>query len=334
MRPFEYAQPTTEAEALELLSDHDGAAAILAGGTDLITLMKRDVYSPKRVVNIKEIKSMQGVIPVGDGVMIGSLTTLEDLVGSPLTADYRSLADVVDGIRAIQIQQNGTVGGDLCLHPNCWYYRNGYGLLAMQNGESLAETGDNRYHAVFGNRGPAKFVSASRFAPSLIAWGAKVRVIGPEPDAEEFVPVEYFFRTPGTERQNFTVLKPGQLVSHVWLPASASQQSAAYEVLELTGLDWPLAAAATTLGLEGGIVRQARVVMGHVAPVPWVSESAAEAIVGHPVNEKTAERAGKAAVASATPLSDNGYKVQLAKTAVKRALLKAAEQLDPVEALV
>src|SRR5690606_14594889 len=118
----------------------------------------------------------------GEGVLIGTLVTLEEMKDSPLLADYRSLIDVVDGVKSIQIQSMGTLGGDLCHLPNCWYFRNGYGLLGMDKGESLVAAGDNRYHAIFGNQGPAKFVSATRFAPAMIAWSAKVRIVGPEPD--------------------------------------------------------------------------------------------------------------------------------------------------------
>jgi xanthine dehydrogenase YagS FAD-binding subunit len=280
------------------------------------------------VVDIKNVASMRGVTPDGDGVAIGVLTTLDELLASPLLADYRSLADVVDGIRAIQIRQNGTIGGDLCHLPNCWYFRNGYGLLGMEGSESVVELGDNRYHAILGNDGPAKHVNASRFAPSLIAWGARVRIIGPEPDQQTLLPLEEFYVTPRTDQDATTRLEPGQLVSHIWLPAAGAVQSATYEVLQLQGLDWPLAAAAACLELEAGHVRDARIVLGHVAPTPWVSPAAAIALRGKSITELTAQHAGEAAVAEATPLSDNEYKVQLAQTAVKRAVLRAAGQLE------
>ncbi len=326
MRPFEYARPTTEAEAVELLRCSDGEAVVLAGGTDLISLLQRDVLRPKRVVDIKGVDSLRGIQPTADGVVVGVLTTLEELADSPLLKSYRSLHHVNDGIRAIQVQQNGTVGGDLCHLPNCWYFRNGYGLLALQDGASLVEEGDNRYHAILGNRGPAKFVSASRFAPPLIAWQARVRVVGPEPGQEEWLPLEYFYQTPKSERQGVTVLKPGQLLTHIWLPARPAVRSAAYEVLETQGLDWPLAAAAACLELdESGLVRTARVVLGHVAPVPWVAREAAEVLRGRPVTFETAQAAADRAVAGATPLSQNEYKVQLARAAVKRALLRAVD---------
>ena len=328
MRPFEYANPETEAEALDLLNDHEANTAVLAGGTDLISLLKKDLVAPERVVDIKRVRSMQGIRHEDGGVLIGTLTSLEELNDSALAADYRSLIDVVDGVRSIQIQQMGTVGGDLCHLPNCWYFRKGYGLLGIENGESLPELGDNRYHAIFGNSGPAKFVSASRFAPAMIAWGAKVRVIGPEPDVEEYIPLEYFFQTPKTDRQGVTVLKPGQLVSHLWLPAARNFRSATYEVLQMKGLDWPLASAAVTLDMDGDRVRDARIVMGHVAPTPWVAKESARFLTGSQLDEESAGQAADVAVSRATPLSGNDYKVQLARTAVKRSLLRAVNKLS------
>jgi xanthine dehydrogenase YagS FAD-binding subunit len=182
---------------------------------------------------------------------------------------------------------------------------------------------------VFGNRGPAKFVSASRFAPALIAWGAEARIIGPEPGQVSMIPLEYFFVTPKSVGQGMTVLQPGQLLTHILLrDAGEETASASYEVLQLEGLDWPLASAGVCLETSGEIVREARVVLGHVAPTPWVSHDAAQALVGKVIDERSAQAAGDAAVARATPLSENDYKVQIARTAVKRAILRAAGQLE------
>jgi len=198
----------------------------------------------------------------------------------------------------------------------------------MEGRKSLPEVGDNRYHAIFGNAGPAKYVSASRFAPALIACGAQVRLIGPQPNAEEWVPLSQFYITPKHELQGITLLKPGQLLSHVRVPAAKNMLSATYEVLELEGLDWPLAACACTLDMDGEFVREAKIVLGHVAPTPWVASAAAEALYNQPITPETAAMAGEIAVREATPLSHNEYKVQLAKTSVARALLKATGQLE------
>jgi xanthine dehydrogenase YagS FAD-binding subunit len=265
--------------------------------------------------------------------MVGALTTLDEVLKHPLLRPYASIVQVANAVHSIQIQAMGTLGGDLCLLPNCWYYRNGYGLLAQQNGESLVTDGRNQFHAVFGNKGPAKFVSASRFAPALIAWGARARIVGPAPDQVSEVPLEYFFVTPKSAEQGVTVLQPGQLLTHILLPdihspGAGEIASASYEVLQLEGLDWPLASAGVCLETSGGVVREARIVLGHVAPTPWVSLDAAAALVGHVVDENSAQAAGDAAVARATPLSENDYKVQIARTAVKRAILRAAGQLE------
>jgi xanthine dehydrogenase YagS FAD-binding subunit len=328
VKSFEYARPETEAEAIQFLGEHTGPTAVLAGGTDLTSLMRAELVTPSRVVDLKRIPTLHEITRAEGGIQIGSLATLSELAEHPLLANYRSLFDVIDGVRAIQVQGSGTIGGDLCHLPNCWYFRSGYGLLAMENGESLPGTGDNRYHAILGNSGPAKFVNASRFAPALIAWGAKVRVIGPAPDEAAWLPLEYFYVTPKTSAQANTVLKPGQLISHVWLPDAAETASATYEVLQMEGLDWPLASAGVTVRVEGGTVRQASIVMGHVAPVPWIAQEAARLLLGQPLNEETASLAADVAVARATPLSMNEYKVQVARTAVKRALLKAVDKLD------
>ncbi len=163
MKSFEYATPRTETEALGFLNEHGsngngshhsgGAAAVLAGGNDLVSLMQRELLAPQRVVDLKNIASMSGIEETADGVVVGSLTTLEEMATSSLLSPYRSVRQVIDATHSIQIQSRGTLGGDLCHLPNCWYYRNGYGLLALKDGRSLVEAGDNRYHAILGNTG-------------------------------------------------------------------------------------------------------------------------------------------------------------------------------------
>jgi xanthine dehydrogenase YagS FAD-binding subunit len=326
MRPFQYCSPRTEAEAVAMLSDAPGTTAVLAGGTDLVSLLKSEVLGPERVVDISGVESLRTIEPADDGgVTIGALATLEDLAASALLADYPSLSDVVRGVKAIQVQQQGTVGGDLCCLPNCWYFRQGFGLLARRDGVSLPEQGDNRYHAILGNRGPAKFVSASRLAPALIAWGAQARIAGPRSSDERWLPLADLYLSPKTDAQGITVLKPGQLLTHLRLPASDGRLSGAYEVLELNGLDWPQAACAATLRVDAsGVIQQALVVLGHVAPTPWISAPATSALIGQRLSTAAAELAARAAVSEATPLSGNEYKVLQAQAAVKRSILRAA----------
>ena len=170
MQAFEYANPSTVQEATALLSAQWGQADVLAGGTDLLSLMKDNLHSPKRVVNIKTIKELEGIQKTDAGLRIGALVTMDELAkNADVKASYRSLSDAAAYIPSPQIRHMGTVGGDLCQRPRCWYYRQGMGLLAMKDGKSLIPDGENRYHSIFGD-GPAHFVSASSLsAPRRLA---------------------------------------------------------------------------------------------------------------------------------------------------------------------
>jgi xanthine dehydrogenase YagS FAD-binding subunit len=322
MKAFDFASPEHEADVLELLSGEPGQTEILAGGTDLVPLMKKMLVTPDRVVSIMEVASLRGVSADSLAVTIGATTTLDDVLEAPEFDDYPAIKQAIRGINAAQLQGQGTIGGELCQRPRCWYYRNGYGLLA--NRGRMVVDGDNRYHAIFGNDGPAKFVHPSRIAPALVALGATLRVVGPGPEDEALVPLAEFFHTPRHEGQREHVLAPNQLLTHIILPPVDGVANATYEVRHGEGPDYPLVAAAVALEMTGGVVTNANVVLGHVAPTPWISHEAAQALIGSSVNEFTARMAGEAAAARATPLKDNEYKVQLASVAVERALLLAA----------
>jgi xanthine dehydrogenase YagS FAD-binding subunit len=310
---------------LQHLAAGGSEAELIAGGTDLVGLMQKMIVTPSRVVNLMNVPSLQSVEELDGGVVaIGAAVTLDVLLAHPYLNPYASIGHAIEGIASMQIQCQGTLGGELLQRPQCWFYRGGKGLLAAAGRD--VEEGDNRFHAIFGNSGAAKFVSSSRIAPALIALGATVRVIGPAPDDEQFVPVEALFRIPRHEGERENALLPGQLVTHLILPAVADATNATYEVRHGEGPDYPLASAAAAIRFEGGFVKDAKIVLGQVAPTPWISHEAADAIIGYSLNEETAAAAGEAAVAAASPLSMNGYKVQLAKTAVKRALLLAAGQ--------
>lgn len=324
MRAFEYANPTSVQDAVRLLGSNEGESAVLAGGTDLLSLMKDYVVTPGRLVNIKSIEDLQGVSYDSDaGLSIGAVATLDELAAQDsVQTHYPALIQALDGIRSAQIQAAGTVGGDLCQRPRCWYFRRGFGLLAQMNGKSMVADGDNRYHAILGNDGPAQFVNASSLAPALIALGAKVTIQGVSGSRE--IALEDFFRTPGSQGERENVLAPNEILTRIVVPAASGTQNATYEVREKEALDWPLAAASVSLTQNGGGVGQARVVLGHVAPVPWVSEKAGMALQGKAVSRESAESAGDAAVEGARALSRNKYKIQLARVAVKRAVLRAA----------
>jgi xanthine dehydrogenase YagS FAD-binding subunit len=312
-------------QAVSLLGNSWDDAAPLAGGTDLLSLMKDDVFAPRRLVNIKEIGALRGItFSPRQGLRIGALVTIQELVDNARVREaYPVIAKTADEIAGPQVRNMSTIGGNLCQRPRCWYYRAGFGLFAKdQNGQSLVPAGDNRYHAILGNSGPAYFVSPSTLAPLFIALGGTVRMVGPKGKRE--VPLEKFYLIPKSEVEREQDLKPNEIVTEVVIPAPAGAKSATYEVRQKEAMDWPLAMAAVVLNLAGNKVSSARVLLGHVAPVPWRSPQAEAVLVGKTISEEVARAAGNAAVANAKSLGHNGYKIQLARVAVTRAILAAA----------
>ncbi len=325
MRPFEYANPATPEQALKFLQAP--ASAPLAGGSDLLALMKDGIETPSRLVNLKSLRELRGIRYDGKtGLRIGALVTLDEVATDPaLKFEHSVLGDAYGRVAGPQIRNVATVGGNLCQRPRCWYYRNGFGLLPRLNGESMVAKGDNRFHAIFGNDGPAAFVSPSTVAPLLVALGAQIAIVGPQ--GERRMDLERFFLIPIKEGDREHNLQPGEIVTEIVIPPVPGRRIATYEVRQRETLDWSLATASVVLEMDGAHIARARVVLGQVAPIPWTSK-AAEALLAGKVLDRTpggvTEKAAEAAVEGARPLSKNKYKVQLVRTAVKRALLAAA----------
>ncbi|MBI2432216.1 MAG: FAD binding domain-containing protein [Candidatus Hydrogenedentes bacterium] len=179
MNAFEYARPASVAEAVELLGASWDDAAVLAGGTDLITCLKQHVMAPKRLVSLRDVPELKGVAEENGRAHIGAMTTLAELAADPLiTQHFPALVAAAQGVGSPQIMAAGTVGGDLLQRPRCWYFRTEHGLFAKEGDTALVPAGDNRYHAIFGNDSVA-FVCPSSLAPSLVALDATVVLNGP-----------------------------------------------------------------------------------------------------------------------------------------------------------
>jgi len=324
VQAFEYVSPTSKEQVASLLAEN---GSILAGGTDLLALMKDYIVTPARLVNIKQIEQLRGITyQPRNGLRIGSLATIAELAeAKEELAAYPALLEAANEAASPQIRNMATIGGNMCQRPRCWYFRNGMGLMPKApNGKSMVVEGDNRYAAILGNNGPAYFVSPSTIAPVLIAYGAKIRLYSAKNSGSGVreLPLEKFFVIPQSENELEHDLKPGEMVMELVVPPpSPNLRVASYEVRQKAAFDWPLATASVALEMDGSTVRSARVVMGHVAPVPWVSPEAAQALAGKNVTPENAAAAANAALAQAKPLSQNQYKITLAKVAVKRAIL-------------
>ena len=320
MKAFEYASPTSAEGAVKDLAGSPSAEA-LSGGTDLISRMKDYVSSPARVVYLKDVKALAGITERAGGLEIGAGTRLVDVVANPLVKSrYPALRQATLEVGTPQIRNMATVGGNLLQRPRCWYFRGGFGLLGIKDGKSLVRNGDNRYHSIFLTDGDALFVSPSSLAVPLIALGAEATILGPR--GTRTVPVEKLYRVPGTNDERELTVAPGELLIKVSIPATGGKNGS-YEIRQKQAHDWPLVMAATNLIMDGDSVRDCRIVLYGVAPIPWRSEAAEKGIRGKSISLETATSAAMAAAGGAKPLSMNGYKVALVRTAVKRALLDA-----------
>jgi xanthine dehydrogenase YagS FAD-binding subunit len=323
MNRFELARATSSAAARDLLAEKPGSV-FKAGGIDLIDHLKEHLVEPPRVVDLKTIPGLDGITAAADGSLrIGPLATLARVAADAgVRKSHAALAQACAEAASPQIRNVATVGGNLLQRPRCWYYRlESYRCLKKGGDVCFAVGGENRYHAVFGG-GPSYAVHPSNAAVPLVAFGASFILEGEQ--GSRTVPASEFFTSPAKDPERENQLRPGEILTEILVPAAAGVRSVYQDVRERAAFDWPLVSAAVALKLEGNVVREARVVLGAVAPVPWRSAKAEQALVGKPLEEATAAAAARAAVFGATPLSDNGYKVGLVQTLVRRALMSIA----------
>jgi xanthine dehydrogenase YagS FAD-binding subunit len=322
VKSFAYVNPANVQEAVAALRPERGRVLPLAGGMDLVALMKDYIATPDRVVNVKKLDAAIADTP-GGGLRIGAAARLVDLEEhARLTREYAAVAQAAAEVGTPQIRNLGTVGGNLLQRPRCWYFRNEeFPCLKKGGATCYSVAGENQFHAIFGG-GPCYIVHPSSLAVPLIAFGATIHVTGPRGDRE--VPAEEFFELPDRNLYGESVLRHDELVTAVTLPPAGGRKSATYEVRFKQSHDWPIAFASVALQMQGTTVREARVVLGAVAPIPWRVPAAEAVLTGQVLDELVAARAAEAALEGAQPMTQNAYKIQVAKTAVKRAILAAA----------
>jgi xanthine dehydrogenase YagS FAD-binding subunit len=323
LKAFAYVNPTSEKEAVGALGPDRTKVLPLAGGQDLLARLKDYIDQPDRVVNVKNALDATIVPTPEGGLKIGAAVKIVDLAENAQVAKlYPALVEATGDIGTPQIRNQGTVGGNINQRPRCWYFRNEEFICLKKGGNTcFAPAGENQFHAIFGN-GPSHIVHPSSLAVPAVAYGAKFRIVGP--NGERMVDASEYFTMPTMQNVRYeNVLAADELLTHVILPAPGNVKHGHYEVRFKASHDWPIAFATVILAMNGNRVGSSRVVMGAVAPVPWRAQAAEQALAGKTIDEQTATQAAEAALTGARPMSQNGYKVQVAKTAVKRAILAA-----------
>jgi len=326
MKNFTYYRPTTPEQAVGLLENRFGNTELLAGGTDLHDLQKEYVAQPARIVSLGSVAQLQNVSINDRAVTLGAGMTLAAIANhSAVKQHFAALAQAAAQVGGPQIRNMGTLGGNLCQRNRCWYFRDEHTNCLLKGGQRcFALDGENKYHAVFTQGHRCVIVSPSTLAPALVALGASAEVLGPN-NARRTVELGKFFRAPDGPADREHTLAANELVLSVSIPITGAA-SASYEVRQKQSCDWPLVQAAVSCagGRNNAKATSVRIVLGHVAPTPYVAEAAQRALENRAITEATATAAGRAAAEGAKPLSQNGYKLKLIEVAVKRALLLAA----------
>ncbi|MBM4162641.1 MAG: xanthine dehydrogenase family protein subunit M [Ignavibacteria bacterium] len=317
---FDYVRPDSLRQAIKQLAA--SGTRIHAGGTDLLGCLRDRVFTADKVVSIGGLSELGGIKRASDGgLTIGALTTLAQLASDPvILKDYPALAQGALSAASPQLRNQGTLGGNLCQRPRCWYFRGDFHCLRKGGNLCYAVGGRNDYHCIFG--GDACYiVHPSDTAPALVALGARVHINGA--NGSRTIPLESFFVPPGKDITRENVLAPNEILTNVSLPAPAPNQRSSYRKMRARGA-WDFALAGVALSLRfgvGGEVEGARVVLSGVAPMPWRVAEAEKALTGKRITEDTARAAAEICIKGAEPMEYNGYKVNLVRALVEEALL-------------
>jgi xanthine dehydrogenase YagS FAD-binding subunit len=321
MKDFRIAQPKTVEELAALLAETKEKVAIMAGGTDLIDELKSGVAGPDIVIDIQAIEALAGIARDKDGLGIGPMTRVAALAEDPAVArDYPILKEAALSLATPQLRNTGTVGGNLCQRPRCWYYRDPEVVCRKKGGSScFAFRGRNKYHAIIGGSG-CFIVYPSDLAPALISLGARVTVGSARGD--KVMPLEDFYKPPSVNVRKENVLANDEFLRDIRVPAPKPGQKGTYVKLKERGTwDFAVASAAVTGVVGGGAFSEIAIVAGGIAPVPWRMKAAEDLIRGKTVTEALVRQAADEALKAATPLAENAYKKDLAAVAVRRAVL-------------
>lgn len=324
MDNFSYVNATNLEQVTSLLSDSGwGEVMVIAGGTDLLGELKEYIEIPKTLVNLKSLPGMNSITVNSTGLKIGALATVADIAMHPtILQHYTVLAQAAGSVATPQIRNVGTIGGNLCQRPRCWYYRDETINCLKKGGDTcFAVEGLSKYHAILGGD-PVYIVHPSDIAPALIALGASIKIVGPE--GEKTMKVQEFFTLPSSNPFRENVLQPNEIVVEIQVPQPKQGTKSFYlKAREKGAPDFALASVAAVFEMTGQTCQTASIVLGGVAPAPWRSTEAETVLTGKMINESVSSMAGAEAVKDAQPLNDNAYKVDLTQNLISRAAMMA-----------
>ncbi len=323
-RPSEttYYDARTVEEAVSLLEGYYGEAKIIAGGIDLLGLIKNEVLSPPVLVNIKNIPSMNTITENSEALEIGALTRIHDIERSPIVRETNPLLyEVAHSIGSPQIRNMATIGGNLCQEVRCWYYRRspktGISFICRRKKEGnpcYAMNGENENHAIFGE-GECVAVSTSDMATGLFALDAKINTMSSK--GKRVIPVRDFYTPFGH------ILETDEIITSLSVPrVKPCTKQSFLKFRPRKAIDFSTVSVTSVITSVGDVIQNAKIIVGGVSPLPYEAAAAEQILIGESMKESVAEKVAEAAVKDAMPLTKNGYKVPLVKALVKRSILE------------
>ncbi|MBN2408684.1 MAG: xanthine dehydrogenase family protein subunit M [Candidatus Aminicenantes bacterium] len=324
MKNFRWTEPQTIEQAVAWLAKEEGKAYPMAGGTDIFAEIKEGVVEPELIIDLKAIPGLSYIQKDKDGVRIGALTTVADLAADTvIRQDYPGLSAAASSLATPQLRNIGTVGGNLCQRPRCWYYRDVQSVCRKKGGSRcFASRGKNKYHAIFGG-GICHIAYPSDLAPALIALDAQITIRSPR--GEKRLALADFYALPSKNVRRENVLAADELVREVHLPPVKENEKSAYiKLKERETWDFALVSAAVRGTVSGGRLNAVRIVLGGVAPIPWRLADTESSLRGKELTNASIKEALQADLLKARPLQENGYKTALVEAAVSQALMSLA----------
>ena len=327
MNLFQYVRPNTISEASSFLKQNSETGKIIAGGMDLLGEMKQNLISPQTLVSLSNIPELKTIEETDTAITIGAAVTLSEIIHHQAVQKYaKALVEAAAVVGSPQIRHAGTIGGNLCQRPRCWYYRDeNYPCFKKGGSTCFSITGKNRYHAILGG-GPCFMVHPSDCAPALLALNAKVYVLSA--DGEKSLSMDKFIVKPTEKLTQETALAKQDIVTKIEIPKQTFR-STYLKFKERESFDWALSSIALAMDVQSGVCRSAKMVLGGVAPFPWRAESAETILAGKEITEELAASASAEAVKGAFALNDNEWKIPITKAIVKEAVLRLKEDNPP-----
>jgi xanthine dehydrogenase YagS FAD-binding subunit len=320
---FPYVRPKSLTEAIRHLSGEN--ARLHAGGTDLLGCLRDGVMALGTLVSMGDLRELRGIRQTLDGgLRVGALTTVAEVAASPaVRGRYRAVAQGAEEVASPQLRNQGTIGGNLCQKPRCWYYRGEFHCLRKGGDLCYAVGGENSFHCILGGE-RCFIVHPSDTAPALVSLEAQVLLSGPQ--GNRALPIEEFFVPPSRDVKRETVLGPGEIITEVLLPSPPPNLRSSYrKVRARRSWDFAVAGVALAMVLEGSNILSVRMVLSGAAPIPWRAREAEDLLAGRRLDAESAYLAAQAAMRGARPLQHNAYKLPLFRGLIQEALLEWAD---------